>query len=149
MANLNTAQIMGYLGNDVEIQSLQTGDTKYSFSIATSDKWKDRMTGEPRSLTEWHRVETIVKSTASAGIHTFYKDILKKGKSIFVQGKLRSSKYQLDGIDRIKHYIEVNRMAGGDIQPLEKRPQPQMAQQSNANQNQSSVDESYAEPPFE
>jgi single-strand DNA-binding protein len=146
MANLNTAQVMGYLGNDADVQSLQTGDTKYSFSIATSDKWKDRMTGEPRSLTEWHRVETIVKSTASANIHTFYKDILKKGKSIFVQGKLRSSKYQLDGIDRIKHYIEVNRMAGGDIQPLEKKPQTQMA---NQNQNQSSVDESYSEPPFE
>jgi len=122
MANLNTAQIMGNLGNDAEIQKLSTGDTKYTFSLATSDKWKDKITGEPRTLTEWHRVETIVKSTAGEGIHKFYKDILKTGKNIFVLGKLRSSKYELDGVSRIKHYIEVNRMAGGDIQPLERKP---------------------------
>ncbi len=145
MANLNTAQIMGFLGDNVQIQALQTGDTKYSFSIATSDKWKDRMTGEPRSNTEWHRVETIVKANASTGIHAFYKDILKKGKSIFVQGKLRSSKYQLDGVDRIKHYIEVNRMAGGDIQPLERKPQPNVQVQTNA---QPETIESYEEPQF-
>lgn len=127
MANLNLAQVIGYLGDDCTrankgITTLSNGDTKYTFSIATSDKWKDKITGEPRSNTEWHKIETIIKSTVGQGVHKYYEDVLKKGFLTEVRGKMRSSKYQLDdGIDRVKHYIEVNRMAGGDIQSLERR----------------------------
>ena len=127
MANLNLAQVIGYLGDDCNrankgITTLSNGDTKYTFSIATSDKWKDKITGEPRSNTEWHKIETIIKSTVGQGVHKYYEDVLKKGFLTEVRGKMRSSKYQLDdGIDRVKHYIEVNRMAGGDIQSLERR----------------------------
>jgi single-strand DNA-binding protein len=121
MANLNLAQVIGYLGEDATRTVLSNKDIKYTFSIATSDKWKDKMTGEQRSNTEWHKIETIVKSTVGEGLHTFYKNILRKGKATWVSGKMRSSKYELEGVARVKHYIEVNRMAGGDIQPLEAR----------------------------
>jgi single-strand DNA-binding protein len=127
MANLNLAQVIGYLGDDCNrsnrgITTLSNGDIKYTFSIATSDKWKDKLTGEPRSNTEWHKIETILKSTTPQGAHKYLEDTLKKGFLTEVRGKMRSSKYQLeDGIDRVKHYIEVNRMAGGAIQCLERR----------------------------
>ena len=127
MANLNLAQVIGYLGDDCTrsnkgITTLPNGDVKYTFSIATSDKWKDKITGEPRSNTEWHKIETILKSTTPQGAHKYLEDTLKKGFLTEVRGKMRSSKYQLeDGIDRVKHYIEVNRMAGGAIQCLERR----------------------------
>lgn len=88
MADINRASIMGRLGADPEIRSTQGGDKVASFSLATGEQWKDKNTGEKKERTEWHRV---VVWGALAGVVEKY---LSKGKRVFVEGAIRTRKWQ-------------------------------------------------------
>ena len=85
--SLNQVQLIGNLGRDPEKRSLNSGDPVCNFSIATSEKWKDKNTGEQREQTEWHRVVVFGRL---ADVCSQY---LRKGSQVFVQGKLTTRKW--------------------------------------------------------
>ena len=116
MASINKVILVGNLGADPESRTLASGDLVCNLRIATSDKWKDKTTGEPREATEWHR---IVFFRSLAQIASRY---LKKGDPIYVEGKLRTRKWQgNDGLDRYTTEIEAIelKMLGGRRQDTE------------------------------
>lgn len=95
-ASLNKVTLIGTLGKDPEIRSFSSGGRIASFSVATSESWKDKSTGEKKEKTEWHRI--TVKNDALVGI---VEKHLKKGMSIYLEGKLETRKWQdKDGYDR-------------------------------------------------
>jgi len=95
MAGINKAILIGNLGADPEIRYTQSGTPVANFSIATSDVWKDKETGERQEKTEWHRIVCWRKLAEIAG------DYLKKGKQIYIEGKLQTRSWEdRDGIKR-------------------------------------------------
>jgi len=95
MAGVNKVILIGRLGKDTESRTLQDGASVCSFSIATSEQWKDKHTGEKQEKTEWHRVVAFRKLAEICGKY------LRKGSQIYLEGKLQTRKYEKDGQD---HY---------------------------------------------
>lgn len=85
---LNRAQILGRLGQDPELKFTPSGVAVCNFSLATSETWKDKATGEKKEKTEWHRVILFGKLGETA--HQF----LKKGSAVFVEGKLQTRSWE-------------------------------------------------------
>ncbi len=95
MAGLNEAKLIGRLGKDPELRTLQNGSKVCSFSMATSQDWKDKTTGEKKTSTEWHN---IVVWNALAEVCAKY---LHKGSQVYICGTIRTRMWEKDGI---KHY---------------------------------------------
>lgn len=111
MASVNKVLLIGNLGRDPEVRYSQNGECFATLSIGTTDKWKDKTTGEPRELTEWHRVIVSGKSAE------YIKQFAKKGSQIYVEGQLRTRKWtDKDGIER--YTTEIRYM---DVQLLGSR----------------------------
>lgn len=111
---VNKVILIGNLGNDPEIRYFPNGDGVTNFSIATSESWKDRNTGEPQERTEWHRIVIRGKLAEIA------KQYLRKGSKVFIEGKLRTRKWQgQDGQDRYTTEIVVD--ISGSMQMLDSR----------------------------
>ena len=105
MASVNKVILVGNLGRDPEIRYAPSGDAICNLSIATTDTWKDKQTGEKREATEWHRVVFFGKLAEIAGQY------LKKGRAIYVEGRLQTRKWQdKDGQDRYTTEIRGNEM---------------------------------------
>ena len=103
MKSLNKATLIGNLGNDPDIKYTQSGDAVASFSLATSETWKDKASGEPVEKTEWHRCVAWRKMAEIIGQYA------KKGQKLYVEGKLLSRKYtDKDGAERQITEIQVN-----------------------------------------
>ena len=98
MSSLNKVQIIGNLGSDPERRSLPSGEAVSSFSVATSKKWKDK-SGQMREVTEWHRVVCF------GNLADLTCQYLARGKKVFVEGELRTQKWEKDGIKREKTEI--------------------------------------------
>ncbi len=116
MASINKVIIVGNLGADPESRTLASGDLVCNLRIATSDKWKDKTTGDPRESTEWHRV-VLFRSLAQIAAR-----YLRKGDAVYVEGKLRTRKWQgSDGVDRYTTEIEGSelKMLGGQRRATE------------------------------
>lgn len=95
MANLNRVTVMGVLGRDPETKQFSNGGSVTTFSVATSEHWKDKTTGERKEATEWHRITT---NNRLAEIASKY---LKKGGKVFVEGSLKTRKWKdSKGIER-------------------------------------------------
>jgi single-strand DNA-binding protein len=102
---LNHIQIIGHLGQDPDTKYLPSGDTVCNFSIATTEKWVDKASGEKRDSTEWHRIAVFGRLAEVCGQY------LKKGSLVYVSGKLTSQKYtDKDGIERVSYTIRANEM---------------------------------------
>lgn len=84
---INKVILVGNLGNDPEVRYSQSGTAMTSISVATSESWKDKTSGEQQERTEWHRVKFFGKLAEIAG------EYLKKGSSVYIEGKLRTDKY--------------------------------------------------------
>jgi len=94
--SLNKVMIIGNLGTDPEVRTFQNGGKVCKLSIATTETWKDKNTGEQRDKTEWHRV-----SIFNEGLVRVCEQYLKKGSKVFVEGSLQTSKWQdQSGADR-------------------------------------------------
>jgi single-strand DNA-binding protein len=94
--SLNKVQLIGNLGQDPEIRSTKDGREIASFSIATTESWKDKNSGERRDKTEWHRV--VVFSQGLVGI---IKNYVKKGSKLYIEGQLQTRKWiDKDGVDK-------------------------------------------------
>lgn len=94
-SDLNAVRIMGRLGADPEVRTFESGDKVANLRIATSDRWKDKNTGEDKEKTEWHSVAVLGPLAKVA------EQYLRKGARVYVEGKLRTRKWQAqDGTDR-------------------------------------------------
>jgi single-strand DNA-binding protein len=110
MSSLNKVQLIGRLGADPEVRSFQNGGKVANLRIATSQKWKDRNTGEKRERTEWHQVSIL--NEARVGVVEKY---CRKGGQIYVEGALETRKWQdQSGNDRYSTEVVV-RPYGGEI----------------------------------
>lgn len=129
MKGINKVILVGNLGADPETRYLPNGTAITSIRIATSESWKDKQTGEKQERTEWHRVEFFGKLAEIAG------EYLKKGKPVYVEGKLRTDEYEKDGVKRYSTKIIADQMqmlgskddtsgAGSSRAPSQKRQQP-------------------------
>ena len=110
MASVNKVIIVGNLGRDPEIRYMPSGDAIANIAVATSYKSKDRNTGEQKELTEWHRISFFGRLAEIVGQY------LKKGSSVYVEGRLQTRKYtDKDGIERYATDIvaENMQMLGG------------------------------------
>jgi len=95
MASLNKTQLIGNLGADPEIRYMPDGTATATLSVATTDAWKDKTSGEKKERTEWHRVVFFGK------LAEVCQDYLKKGGQVYVEGKLRTRKWDdREGVTR-------------------------------------------------
>ncbi len=95
MASINKVIIVGNLGRDPETRFTTGGEAIANIAVATSDRWKDKATGEQKEATEWHRITFFGKLAEIVGQY------LKKGSQVYVEGRLRTRKYtDKDGIER-------------------------------------------------
>lgn len=101
---LNQVQIIGHLGRDPETRFLPSGEAVANFSIATTEKWKDKQTGEQKEHTEWHNISTFGRLSEIVGQY------LHKGSLVYVSGKLKTRKYQKDGQDHYATSIQCQEL---------------------------------------
>ena len=105
MASINKVIIVGNLGRDPETRYLPSGEAVTNISVATTDKWKDKASGEMKEATEWHRIAFFGRLAEVAG------EYLKKGSQVYVEGSLRTRKWQdKDGQDRYSTDIRADVM---------------------------------------
>jgi len=105
MASVNKVILVGNLGKDPETRYAPSGDAITNITLATTDSWKDKATGEKKEATEWHRVVFFGRLAEIAG------EYLKKGRSVYVEGRLRTRKWQdKEGQDRYTTEIVADQM---------------------------------------
>lgn len=124
MASINKAIIVGHLGRDPEMRTFPSGDQVANVTIATTDKWKDKQTGEMREATEWHRVVFNGRLAEIAGQY------LRKGSQVYVEGSLRTRSWEKDGVKQYATEIRADQMQMlGGRQGAESAPPAQPQQQ--------------------
>ena len=105
MASVNKIILVGNLGRDPEMRSFPNGDQVANIAIATTDKWKDKATGEMKEATEWHRVVFNGRLAEIAGQY------LRKGSQVYVEGSLRTRKWtDKDGAEKSTTEIRADQM---------------------------------------
>jgi single-strand DNA-binding protein len=105
MASVNKVILVGNLGKDPEVRYLQSGEAVANVTIATSDAWTDKASGEKKEATEWHRVVFYRR------LAEIVEQYLKKGSSIYVEGKLKTRKWtDKDGQERFTTEIVADSM---------------------------------------
>ena len=119
MAGVNLVIILGNLGNDPEVRYMPNGEPVANISIATSETWNDKHTGEKRERTEWHRVVAYRRTAEIIGQYT------RKGSKLYVEGKLQTRKWtDNNGVDRYTTEIIAD-----SVQLLDSRRDDQDGQQ--------------------
>jgi len=113
---VNKVIIVGNLGNDPDVRYTPDGKAIANISLATSDSWKDKNTGEQQEKTEWHRVVFFNR------LAEIVEQYLKKGSKVYVEGKLQTRKWEQDGVERYTTEIVASEMQmldsrGGNAQP--------------------------------
>lgn len=112
---VNKVILVGNLGQDPEIRFMPNGGAVANLTIATSESWRDKTTGENKEVTEWHRVVLFGKVAEVAG------EYLKKGSQVYIEGQLKTRKWEKDGVERYTTEIVVN--VGGKMQMIGKAPE--------------------------
>ncbi|MBK9422277.1 MAG: single-stranded DNA-binding protein [Flavobacteriales bacterium] len=126
MSGVNKVILIGNLGADPEVRHLQNDVTVANFNLATSETFKDRVTGEKREQTEWHRV------VVWRGLAEVVEKYVKKGSKVYVEGKLRTRKWEKDGIERYTTEIMADNLSMLD-RATGDQPTPQMQPQRTSN----------------
>jgi single-strand DNA-binding protein len=105
MASVNKVILVGNLGADPEVRYLPSGDAVANIRLATTDRYKDKQSGEFKEMTEWHRVSFFGR------LAEIVSEYLKKGSSVYIEGRIRTRKYQAqDGTDRYSTEIVADQM---------------------------------------
>ena len=113
MGSVNKAILVGNLGKDPEVRSTQDGGKVVQLSVATSESWKDRASGEKKERTEWHRVVVFNEHACN-----FAEKFLTKGSTVYVEGKIQTRKWtDKDGQDKYTTEIVVPKF-GGELSSL-------------------------------
>ena len=132
--SVNKVTLVGNLGRDPEIRAMQNGDKIVQLSIATSDRWKDKNSGEQRERTEWHRV--VIFNDALGKIAEQY---LKKGSTVYLEGQLQTRKWTDQQSGQEKYTTEdVLQRYRGELTLLGSRPDNQISN----DYNKSEIDQS-------
>ncbi len=138
---INKVILIGNVGGDPDTRFLPNGNAVTNLTLATSDSWRDRQTGQMQERTEWHRVTFFGKIAEIAGQY------LRKGSKVYIEGRLQTREWEKDGVKRYTTEVIVD--MGGTMQMLDSRgggddsgasrpaPRPQQpAQQQQAPQQQ-------------
>ena len=142
--SVNKVTLIGNLGRDPEVRAMQNGDKIVQLSVATSDRWKDKNSGEQRERTEWHRV--VIFNDALGKIAEQY---LKKGNTVYLEGQLQTRKWtdQQSGQEKYTTEVVLQRYRG-ELTLLGSRTENQISDyQDNAQidqSNQSSISDDIA-----
>lgn len=135
---INKVIVLGNLGNDPETRHMPNGNAVTNTSIATSESWKDKNTGQQQEKTEWHRVVFFNRLAEIAG------EYLRKGSKVYIEGSLRTRKWEdSNGVER--HTTEI---VASDMQMLDSKPDGQQGgyqQQPSQPQQQSAPSPAAAE----
>lgn len=141
---VNKVILVGNLGKDPEVRYMTNGGAVASITLATSESWRDKATGEQKEKTEWHRIVLFGKLAEVAGEH------LRKGSQVYIEGALQTRKWQdQSGQDRYTTEVVVN--VGGTMQMLGSKQgdsqgaQSQGRQQSGPQQNQQQWGQQHAQ----
>ena len=111
MAGVNKVILVGNLGNDPDVRTMPNGELVANITVATSESWNDKNTGEHREVTEWHRIVFYRRQAEVAG------EYLRKGSKVYVEGRLKTRKWQdQNGQDRYTTEIQ-----GDVLQMLDSR----------------------------
>lgn len=127
---VNKCIILGNLGNDPEVKYTNSGSAIANLTVATSEEWKDKATGESKSQTEWHRVVLFGKLAEVAG------EYIRKGSQVYIEGQLRTRKWTDNaGVEKYTTEVVVGmngvmQMLGGkqDGKPQQQQSRPQQQQ---------------------
>jgi single-strand DNA-binding protein len=139
---VNKVILLGRLGNDPEIRQFSNGEFVANITLATSESWRDKTTGEQREKTEWHRVAIFGKLAEIAGQY------LRKGSQVYIEGQLQTRKWQdQNGQDRYTTEVAVKGF-DGVMQMTGSRSDSQNAQQPQHTQPQT-AQQAYDEPPVD
>lgn len=124
---VNKVILVGTCGQDPEVRYLPNGNAVTNLSLATSEQWTDKQTGQKVEKTEWHRVSMFGKVAEIAG------EYLRKGSQVYIEGKLQTREWEKDGIKRYTTEIVVDMQ--GTMQLLGGRPQQSDSAAQNRNQS--------------
>jgi len=106
--SVNKVILVGNLGRDPEVRKMGSGDSVVSFSLATTESWRDKATGERREKTEWHRVVIFNENLAKVA-----EQYLKKGSKVYIEGQLQTRKWQdQSGQDRYSTEVVLQQFRG-------------------------------------
>lgn len=146
---VNKCIILGRVGNDPEVKYSASGSAIANLSVATSEQWKDKQTGEKKEQTEWHRVVIFGKLAEVAA------EYLRKGSQVYIEGQLRTRKWtDSNGVDKYTTEIFITQMGGvmqmlggkrddsGQQQRQQSGQQPQQQQQAPRQQSPQGGNES-------
>ena len=122
---INKVILVGNLGNDPEVRYMPNGNAVANISIATSDSWKDKASGEQQEKTEWHRVVFFNR------LAEIVEQYVKKGSKIYVEGRLQTRSWEQEGVKRYSTEIVASEM-----QMLDGRTGPQEMTDNAFGQNQ-------------
>ena len=111
MRGVNKVILLGNVGNDVESKVMPSGGTVVNFSVATSESWKDKNTGEQKEAVEWHRCVCFGK------LAEIIAQYVKKGSKLYIEGSLRTRSWEKDGAKRYATEIVVSEMQMLDGKP--------------------------------
>lgn len=140
MASINKVILIGNLGNDPEVRYTSGGAAVANFSLATSEKWKDKQSGNMEERTEWHRVVTWGRQAELC------KEYLAKGRTVYLEGRLQTR--QWDDKDGNKRY--TTEVVAQTIQFLDKRGNAEFSQNTAATASaSSSAPQDNGPPPFD
>ena len=132
---VNKVILVGTCGQDPETRYMPNGNAVTNLSLATSEQWTDKQSGQKVEKTEWHRVALFGKVAEIAG------EYLRKGSQVYIEGKLQTREWEKDGVKRYTTEIIVDMQgtmqllggrpdnSGGDSAPRQQRPAPQQREQ--------------------
>lgn len=116
---MNRAEIIGFLGHDPEVRSLQNGSQVCNLRVATEDRWTEKETGQRKSITTWHRI--VIFNENLIGVAEQY---LRKGSRVFIAGQLQARKWtDRGGTEHTAVEIVLQRYRG-ELELLDKREEP-------------------------
>jgi single-strand DNA-binding protein len=108
MAGVNKVILVGNLGKDPEVRRMQSGEPMATFSVATSETWRDKASGERKEKTEWHRVVIFNENLAKIA-----EQYLRKGSKVYLEGQLQTRKYaDKDGVEKYSTEVVLSRFRG-------------------------------------
>ena len=128
---VNKAILIGNVGGDPEVRHMPNGNAVANITLATSDSWKDKNTGQQQERTEWHRVVFFGRLAEVVG------DYVRKGSKLYIEGRIQTREWEKDGVKRYTTEIVVD--IGGQMQMLDGKQeggQPSASRQSAPAHNQ-------------
>lgn len=105
---INSVTIIGSLGNDPESKTFQDGSSVTTISVATSESWRDKQSGEQKESVEWHRI--ILRDRGAFKLGQIAAQYLKKGSKVYIEGSLKTRSYEKDGQKRYVTEIIADQM---------------------------------------